>query len=35
MFWCLDAVKEKHMMNVYMNVIWVLQIATGEYKNID
>ena len=35
MFRWMDAAKEKHTRNVYMHLVWALQIATGGYKNID
>ena len=35
MFRWMDAAKEQQTRRVYWHVVWALQIATGEYKNID
>ena len=35
MFRWMDAAKEQQTRRDYWHVIWSLQIATGEYKNID
>ena len=35
MFKWMNAAKEQHTRNVYVKLVWAIQIATGEYKNID
>lgn len=35
LFWWINAAKEQHIRNVYLNLIQASQIVTGEYNNID